>query len=200
MAATINVSLDGALGVFSFSPVARADLYGRRRRIALDESGEPCSRAALLADGSMLLQSGMTAQGYFLPDEVWVPQGDLEAIQADGSPAERVASTLGETQPLTEITAEQLLDVHVHNVYLLEPETLAADLNAALDDGRLFSFPFNFRADYSIETGVLLSNDEGIWALIGYSLEATWQELATVTTMLEASDDDAEDDLDFEMF
>lgn len=200
MAATISVSLDGAEGVFTFSPVDRSALYGRRRRLALDESGNPCSRAALLGDGSMILQAGMSAQGYFLPEGIWVPQGELEAINEDGSAATQVPSTLGETQTLSEISAEQLLDLHVHNVYLLEPESVADGLETALREGRIFEFPFNFRVDYSIETGVLLANDEGMWALIGYRVEMDWQELASVTSMKEVTEDDADDDLDFEMF
>lgn len=200
MAPTINVSFDGHESVFTFSPVDRAALYGRRRRIALDETGSPCSRASLLGDGSLLLQSGMTAQGYFLPDGVWVPQGELEATQADGSPAERIPSTLGQTQELTEIAPDDLFDLHVHNVYLLEAESITDTLERSLNAGRIFSFPFNFRADYTSETAVLLANDEGIWALIGYPLAPEWQELTTVTSMTEMSEEDPDDDLDFEMF
>lgn len=200
MPATINLSLDGAEGIFTFSPVDRSALYGKRRRMALDETGSPCSRASLLSDGSLLLQSGMTAQGYFLPDGVWVPQGELEAVQADGLPAAQVPSTLGQTQELTEIGPEELLDLHVHNVYLLSPESVSDVLLEAVATGRLFRFPFNFRADYTSETAVLLANDEGIWALIGYPVVPEWQELATVTSMTEMSEEDPDDDLDFEMF
>lgn len=200
MASTINLSLHGQEAVFTFVPVDRAALYGRRRRIALDDAGSSCSRASLLGDGSLLLQSGMTAQGYFLPDGVWVPQGELEAIQADGSPAERIPSTLGQLQELTEIEPEELLDLHVHNVYLLEAESISDTVREALAAGRLFRFAFNFRADYTSETGVLLANDEGTWALIGYPHGPSWQELATVTSMTEASEEDTDDDLDFEMF
>lgn len=200
VAATINVSLNGEEAVFAFSPIDRAALYGRRRRLALDETGSPCARASLLEDGSMLLKSGMSAQGYFLPDGTWVAQGELEAILSDGTAATQVASTLGETQALQEVSPEQLLDLHVHNVYLLEPESVPESLGQALQAGRLFLFRFNFRADYSCETGVLLANDEGMWALIGNPLIPDWQELSVVTSFTDASDDEADDDLDFEMF
>jgi hypothetical protein len=200
MASTINVSLDGAEAVFTFKPVDRAALYGKRRRIALDESGQPCSRASLLDDGSMLLRSGMTAQGCFLPDGTWVPQGDLEAIDADGSPAERVPSTLGETQPLLPATPEDVLDLHVQTVYVLEPESIPDVLAQALGAGSLFAFAFNYRPDYRPETGILLANDGGYWALTGNGTMAEWQELTTVTAVTEASEDVGDDDLDFEMF
>ena len=200
MAATINVVLDGHEAVFTFSPVDRAAIYGKRRRLALDESGQPCSKASLLDDGSMLLRSGMTAQGYFLPDGTWVPQGELEAIGADGSPAERVPSTLGEAQVLSAATAEEVLDLHVQTVYALEPESISDSLAQDLKAGSLYSFAFNYRPDYRAETAILLANDEGYWALIGNAASGEWQALATVTAVTEASDDTGDDDLDFEMF
>ena len=200
MASTINVVLDGHEAVFTFSPVDRAAIYGKRRRLALDETGQPCSKASLLDDGSMLLRSGMTAQGYFLPDGTWVPQGELEAINADGTLAERVASTLGEAQPLSPATAEDVLDLHVQTVYALEPESIPDGLAQALSTGSLYSFPFNYRPDYRSESAILLANDEGYWALIGNPAAGEWQELATVTAVAEASADAGDDDLDFEMF
>lgn len=200
MASTINVVLDGHEAVFTFSPVDRAAIYGKRRRLALDETGQPCSKASLLDDGSMLLRSGMTAQGYFLPDGTWVPQGDLEAINADGTPAERVPSTLGEAQPLSPATAEDVLDLHVQTVYALEPESIPDGLAQALSTGALYSFAFNYRPDYRSEAAILLANEEGYWALIGNPATGEWQELATVTAVTEASDDAGDDDLDFEMF
>ena len=200
MVSTINVALDGAEAVFTFKPVDRTALYGKRRRIALDESGQPCSRASLLNDGSMLLRSGMTAQGYFLPDGTWVPQGDLEGINVDGSTAERAPSTLGETQPLSPASAEDVLDLHIQTVYALEPESIPDVLTQALSAGSLFSFVFNYRPDYRPETGILLANDDGYWALIGNTALGEWQELTTVTAVTEASEDAGDDDLDFEMF
>lgn len=199
MAATINVTLAGEEAVFAFSPVDRAALYGKRKRIALDASGEQCSRAALLDDGSMLLQSGMTAQGYFLPDGTWVPQGELEAINADGTAAEKVPSTLGVPQPLAPAAPTDLLDLRVHSVYALTPESIPDRLSQELSNGALFSFDFNFRADYQAEVGILLSNSEGYWAFIGVPTIPEWQELATVTEMSTA-DSSSDDDLDFEMF
>lgn len=200
MASTINLVLDGDEAVFTFSPVDRAALYGKRRRVALDESGQPCSRASLLDDGSMLLRSGMTAQGYFLPDGAWVPQGELEAVNDDGSPAERVPSTLSAPQALSPATPEAVLDLRIQTVYALEPASLPDALAQQLTSGALFSFAFNYRPDYRPEAAILLANDEGYWALIGNPAPSDWQGLTSVTTVSEASDDAGDDDLDFEMF
>lgn len=200
MPPTISVRHQLGEAVFAFSPVDRHALYGRRRRLALDEQGSLCSRASLLDDGSLLLTSGMTAQGYFLPDGVWVPQGELEAVLEDGTAATLVPSTLGVPQELVEITPEMVLDLHIQTTYLLQPEALGDQLNQALESGRLFTFPFNYRTDYSCETGVLLANDEGIWALIGVPVTPQWQELTTMTSIAIADVEEDDDDLDFEMF
>lgn len=202
MAKTINVAWDGQEAVFGFTAVDRTALYGKRRRIAFDESGEPCSRASLLVDGSLILKSGMTGQGYFLPDGRWVAQGDLEGINPDGSAAELAPSTLGATVSLEgPVSPEQVLDMKVATVYLLDPETLPDGLRASLESGDCFTFPFNFRADYRAETGVLLANSEGIWALIGNPVSCEWSELGrTVDAVADADGDDDADDLDFEMF
>ena len=201
MAGTINVTLNGDEAVFVFTAVDRAAIYGKRRRLALDETGTPCTRASLLDDGSMLLRSGMTGQGYFLPDGRWVPQGELEGINPDGTPAEQVPSTVGVSQPLVEATATDLLDLQVATTYALDAQTLPDSLKDALQQGSVYSFTFNFRPDYRAEKAMLLANDAGYWALIGQPTTPEWQELATVTSVSDAAGDDSgDDDLDFEMF
>jgi hypothetical protein len=200
MPATIVVTLGGDEAVFGVTAVDRSALYGRRRRLALDDSGAPCSRASLLEDGTTLLRSGMTGQGYFLADGHWVAQADLEGLNPDGSRAEPVASTLGVAQPLTPASAEQLLDLSVYTVYALEPASLPDSMKSRLAAGEIFSFPFNYRADYRAETGMLLGNDDGLWALIGLPAMPEWQELTSITAVVDAAESDGDDDLDFEMF
>lgn len=84
MARVIAVSLDGVESTFGFKAVDRAALYGRRRRVAIDRDGQPCTRASLLEDGSLLLRSGMTGQGYFLADGTFLKQSDLEGFDESG--------------------------------------------------------------------------------------------------------------------
>ena len=121
MAKTINVTWNGQSAVFNFKSLDRAALYGKRRRIAFDEAGEACLRASLLNDGSMVLKSGMTGQGYFLPDGRWVAQGDLEGINRDGSPAELVPSTIGVDVALEgPVPIEEVLEMKVATVYMLD--------------------------------------------------------------------------------
>lgn len=199
MAKTINVSLSGEKAIFSFRPIDRSALYGRRRRVAFDTEGNECSKASLLSDGSLLLQSGMTAQGYFLKDGTWVPQSDLSAISLDGKPLELHSSTVGVEVKLSEVSPQEALSISFSNTYLLEAEEFSSKLKEALDSGKIFSFPFNVRDDYNVETGILIGNESGYFALIGNKVEYEECTLSNLASVSEESVDSS-DDLDFEMF
>lgn len=199
MAKTINVSLSGEKAIFSFRPIDRSALYGRRRRVAFDTEGNECTKASLLSDGSLLLQSGMTAQGYFLKDGTWVPQSDLSAISLDGKPLELHSSTVGVEVELNEVSPQEALSISFSNTYLLEAEEFSSKLKEALDSGKIFSFPFNVRDDYNVETGILIGNESGYFALIGNKVEYEECTLSNLASVSEESVDSS-DDLDFEMF
>lgn len=200
MGRTINLTLGGERAVFGFRPIERASLYGRRRRVAFDMEGNECSRASLLIDGSLLLQSGMTAQGYFLDDGTWVPQSDLSALTSEGKEAVFKPSTIGIEVELTEIKAEEALSISFSNTYALEPEEFSVKVKEELDNGKIFSFPFNFKDDYNVETGILVGNETGYFALIGNPMEYLPCKLENVASITEESSDNSSDDLDFEMF
>lgn len=200
MARNLVLVLDGEQSEFGLKSLNREDIYGKRKRVALDADGELCSKASLLDDGSLLLKSGMTAQGYFTPDGKSFKQSDLVAFDSSGKAMEKVPSTLGVAQNLSgPLPAETVLDLKVDTIYRLESEQLGEKLAASLAAGEIYGFSFNYRDDYSAESGVLLSNDNGFFALIGKPVEWEWSSLTTVAD-LPASDLDADEELDFEMF
>lgn len=199
MAKEIVVSFGGKDSSFNFKAVDRASLYGKRRRVLLDEKGEPCSRASLLDDGSLLLKSGMTAQGYFLTDGRSYKQSELEGFDSFGKPMEKAPSTLGVSQSLSEVSAEDALSVSQQSVYSLEPADISSELKAELDSGKIFSFPFNYREDYQAETALLVSNENGYFAIIGQPVQFDWVGFKAVVDLPPESSE-VEEDLDFEMF
>lgn len=201
MPRSIIVSYHGHDSEFGFKKLNRGKLYGRRLRIVLDPAGEPCERAELTDDGSTLLRVGMTAQGYFDPDQRWIPSRDLVGLDEDGNPVEAIPSTLGRSQTLEgPIAPEEVLDVQVKSVYLLDPVELTDDLREALDSGQLFRFPFNYRTDYHADVGILLANEDGAFALVGNPVESEWCQLAQAGPQDFSDEDDIDADLDFEMF
>jgi hypothetical protein len=200
MAKTINISYKGESAVFGYKPIDRGVLYGKRRRVPFDADGNECAKASLLEDGSLLIKSGMTAQGYFTPDKVWVAQGDLEAINPDGTTPELFPATIGEVVEATQLSPVEALNIRFGTTYALEPEVLSEGIKKELDSGVVLTFPFNPRADYEVETGVLVGNENGYFALIGQKNQYEFVGLASVVSVAEEANSDTSDDLDFEMF
>ena len=200
MAKTINIAYKGESAVFAYKPIDRGVLYGKRRRVPFDADGNECAKASLLEDGSLLIKSGMTAQGYFTPDKVWVAQGDLEAINSDGSTPELFPATIGEEVEATPLSPVEALNLRFGTTYALEPEVLSEGIKKELDSGVVLTFPFNPRADYEVETGLLVGNENGYFALIGQKNQYEFVGLASVVSVAEEANSDTSDDLDFEMF
>jgi hypothetical protein len=144
MARNLVLALGDEQSEFSIKPLNRADIYGKRKRVALDADGQVCSRASLLDDGSLLLKSGMTAQGYFTSDGKSYKQADLVAFDTSGKPLEKVPSTLGVAQKLSgPLPAETVLDLRVDSIYLLEAAQLGDKLSKSLAAGEIYGFSFN---------------------------------------------------------
>lgn len=200
MAKTINLIYGAETAIFTYKPIDRTVLYGKRRRVAFDLNGKECAKASLLADGSLLIRSGMTAQGYFTEEDIWVPQSELEAINFDGTKPELFPATVGENVAAEKISAVDALSLRFDTTYSLEPEELPSGLKKELDSGSIFKFPFNPRADYQVETGILVGNENGYFALIGQEVEYQYSALSSVVSVVDEAASDASDDLDFEMF
>lgn len=199
MAKPIVLTLDAAESSFNIAKLDRARLYGSRKRIPLDQEGQPCVKAALTEDGQYLLQAGMTAQGYF--DEVgrWIERGQLVGLDAQGEVLPLRPSTLGVAQPAVVVDASELLRHTVDSVYVLDPLTVDGALASRLEAGEVLRFGFNWGADYHEETAFLVKNPEGFFCLVATPTLPTWCEPGKVA-VVEAADEAAEEELDFEMF
>ncbi len=202
MARQIVVTFGGAPTAFDFKKVDRAALYGRRRRVPLDPSGGPCTRAELTADGGYLLRPGMAGQGYVDGDGQWYVAKDLQPVDSQGRAAPVHDSTLGVEQALTPVGPEALLDARVQSVYALDAAEIDPALAAALAAGELFAFDFAYRGGGKLDRGILLSNDHGLWALITQPVSPEWCSLTSQVIEDWSAEvaDDFDDDLDFEMF
>ena len=192
------LSLDGHVSSFQLEKIERARSYGVRRRLAVDDMGRTCSRAALTDDGQVLLRAGMTAQGWFDTDGRQIEQKAIGAEDADGRPLDLVPSTLGVEQSLVgPVDAREVLDVSLTAVYRVTPDELDEALARSLADGQFWRFAFNYRPDYRSETGYLVQNADGIFALVGTPAPARYLEPQAPPPPVD--DDDDEGDLDFEM-
>ena len=200
MAKPIVVSLDGIESSFGHGKLERHRLYGARKRIPLDQSGQPCVKAALTTDGLYLLQSGMTAQGYFDESGRWLQKAELLGLDHEGNPLELKPSTLGTAQALTAVPAADVLRHLTEAVYQLDPVAVDDALKARLDAGEIFRFGFNYGADYHLETAFLMANAEGMFCLVGVPVLPAWSEPGLVAIAEAEAGEEAGDDLDFDMF
>ena len=202
MAKPIVVVFEKSESTFSFVKLDRAKLYGTRRRIVLGPDDETCQRAQLTEDGSLLLRSGMTSQGYFDDSGNLISQSDFVGISADGSIVERQPSTLGVAQELAgPVGEEEVLNLVLTTVYHLTAEEIDPSLEKKLKKGEVFRFPLNYYADFQTETAYLLLNDEGYFVLVGVPADPQWSEPQVVPSeVFESEDLGGDDDLDFEMF
>lgn len=200
MGKPLSVSWQGEESSFAISSFDRADLYGQRRRVALDTDGQPCSRVRVTEDGLTVLYTGTTGQGYFLPDGVAIKQTDLESYGADGQPLEKKMSSLSNVEQLQgPVSATRLLDTRIAKTYELEPESLGENLREQLQAGSIFELTFCLRDSYTPDRGFLVANKHGFFILSGEPVEIEWARLdQPVTTPPEVASED-DDDLDFEM-
>lgn len=200
MARSIIVSHQGKPSTFGYSRVSRKQLYGARKRMPLDAKGEACQRAELSDDGSMLIISGMSGQGYFDEEGRWVANEELVGLDVAGKPVPMQPSTLDTPQELHEVEPEALLDSTASTIYALESEQLDPALREALDAGKLFRFDFSARADYRMDTAFLVANEHGTFAIVGSHLQIPWSELEKPEVDVDDDDSGDDDELDFEMF
>jgi len=186
---------------FNFKKLDRSKIYGRRSRVMLDDEGEPCNRASLTIDGSLLVQAGMTAQGYFDEAGTWIENKELVGLDPEGKVLDPVPSTLGVAQEMEgPIQASELLDACITATYILEPTEISDDLRASLEAGDVYKAPFNYRPDYRSEVCFIVQNDEGLFCLVGNTVEPEWVEFEIPVGDDGDEEDDFDDDFDFDMF
>jgi len=197
MAKPVLVNLNNFQSSFDLIKIDRSKIYGIKKRIAFDASNKQCVKAALTADGSQLIRSGMTAQGYFSADGSPVPRTEMVGIDAAGDVVEVKPSTLGVEQELSgPVGASEILDLELESVFWLEPIEVSETLMVSLKEGAIYRCAFNYTAGFEVETAFLLSNAEGIFAIVGKPVEPRWVEEGTV--FLAEVTEDEEDELDFE--
>src|SRR5215475_7571511 len=118
--------------------IDRSKLYGTIDVEALDEQGRPLELATLAPDGHTLIAKGGRIDS--------VPSSFDDTIRLD-----------------VETNADDYLDHQVKSVYLLEldPGPPADVLVSALRAGKIFRFPFAWRAGYVADVAFLLAGQDG---------------------------------------
>ena len=198
MAREILLNLNKKKSTFEISKIDRKKLYGFKKRLFLDDKGEECSKANLEEETGIVFVNSDINSCYLDHKGNYIEKSDLEAINENGKKVKKEDSTIGKEVNLNSITTEDALNLKVNSVYHLEPKEFDKNLKLKLDNGEVFSFPFNYYADFKLEDGIILKSEKEYFALIGRKTSCHW--------VGENSDDLPEDveefednDLDFEM-
>ena len=198
MARELILNLNKNKSTFGISKIDRKKLYGFKKRLFLDDKGEECSKANLEEETGIVFVNSDISSCYLDHKGNYIEKSDLEAINENGKKVKKEDSTIGKEVNLNSITTEDALNLKANSVYHLEPKEFDKNLKSKLDKGEVFSFPFNYYADFKLENGIILKSEKEYFALIGRKTSCHW--------VGENSDDLPEDveefednDLDFEM-
>ena len=204
MARSIVVNYNGDVSEFGLTRVERQKLYGRKRKVVVDENENATQTAYLTRDGTALLPSGTIAMLYVDDEFNVASRSELVAVDPiEGTPMDPIDSTLGVEVPLEgPIDPKRMLDHTCKALYQLDPEQVDATLQKALEEGGIFETRFNYRKGFEDAPAFLFHNDEGYFAVIGNSAEFDYLRKETANVVEEEDDEDPfdEDDLDFSMF
>lgn len=181
--------------------VDRDKVYGFVEEQVLDKNGNICSSGSLLDDGQTLILSGAVALKVVTENNTEVDKKALKTVYMDGSDALLVPSSYDGTIELVQATMDDLFNLEVTTIYQLTWDDAGAKGNMLkeLEDGKLFRFVFNYRADYEGADAILLSSQNEIFVLTGRLLEFEYLENKTAIPVAEVETAEQDEEVDFGM-
>jgi hypothetical protein len=182
---------------FLLEPVKldRKKLYGWVDKEMHDGEGNLCS-PAILDDTSMkIIPGGDIAQAILTEEGEWVSRSELSAVDSEGNPVDLVPSSFDGTIELKDtVTLEEYLDHVIKNVYTFTGDD-ENEMVKLLENGTIYTFLFNYRADYEGTPGFLIENDGEIFLTIGNKINIDYMSQEDISKQLfEKEDDEVEDE------
>jgi len=184
----------------------RKKLYGWKEVVAIGPDGDECIRVDVDETGSFIIPKGGKALGNLSIDGRWVEKSDLKAVDSEGNPAKRIPSSFDNPIVLDQtVDIETYLDHLIDAVYIISPaeeikESLIKQIRSA--DG-IFTFPFNYRADYGSRAAFLIETKGNLYMLVGTPTGFEFIGMEQMADLNVAEDEEEdfslEDDLDFSM-
>jgi hypothetical protein len=197
MAKALNFILQSAQYTAAPVKVDRKKLYGWTETLALDDDGRECKSVTMDETGTVMIPKGGIGMGILSPSSRWVERSSLIAVTADGQKAELIPSSYDNPITLDKtVNVEEFLNYTITAMYQLE-----SDLAAALGEA-IYTFTFNYRADYEGSDAFLIAQGGDVFMLLGYNPGFEFIGLEEAEAVAEETADDEEEsgDIDFAMF
>ena len=200
MARQAEFIINGNSVMAELKKVDRKKIYGWSTIEVFDENGSKCKLASI-SDGVHVLPSGSSSLIKFNDKGETVSSSDLVGFNQKGEKVEKVPSIYDGKVELKEATIDDYLSLAVKTVYQLNMEDDTPMLSE-LKDGKVFSFVFNYRADYEGDDAFLISNGETAFAVIGKVADLEFVGMNDNEKELVVNEEESseEDELDFAMF
>ena len=201
MARTAEFSINSLRMTAELKKVDRKKIYGWSKIEVYDENKSKCKLAGL-ADGTYILPSGSTSLVTLNTKGEIVSKKDMVGLDLNGKPVEKVPSIYDKTVMLREATIDEYLSLSVKSVYQLNISENKESFLKELNSRKIFYFVFNYREDYEGDDAFLLSNGNEIFAITGLLSESEFVGLMDneKELVIEESEENEDDDLDFAMF
>ena len=202
MAKELQFTLNDKLFSLEALKLERKKLYGWTDKVAVNAKDEPCKTVSLMEEEGVLLPKGSSGLGSIDEKGIWVDKSELIAYDENGKEAPLVPSSFDEPIVLdTKITEEELLEHNITSVYSLQGEELYPDFIEFMKnkDG-IYTFEFNYRADYEGDPAFLVENGGELFVMVGKktSYEFVGLEEAVILDEDEENSDEL-DEFDFGM-
>ena len=200
MARKAEFSINGQIVMAELKKVDRKKIYGWSTIDVFDEKGSKCKLAGL-AEGQFVMPSGSTALVSLNLKGEAVSKSSLVGVDSAGKKVEKVPSIYDQKVMLREATLDEYLAMAVKSVYQLQIDENKEDLINQLNDGKIYYFVFNYRADYEGDDAFLISNGTDMFAITGMKSDLEFIGLEDNEQELVPEEAEAvEDDMDFAMF
>lgn len=200
MAKNLTFVIDQQKFAAGIAKVDRDKVYGFVEEVVSDKDGNVCSTANILNDGQTLILSGATAMKTVDANFVEVDKKTLKTIYLDGKDAVLIPSSYDAEIILKEAHLDDLFNLEVSTVYQLtwEDATSKSAMLKLLENGKLFQFVFNYRADYEGADAIVISALEEVFVLTGRLLLFDYLENKTAAPIT-VEEDEVEEEIDFGM-
>ena len=200
MARKAEFSINGQIVMAELKKVDRKKIYGWSTIDVFDEKGSKCKLAGL-AEGQFVMPSGSTALVSLNLKGEAVSKSSLVGVDSAGKKVEKVPSIYDQKVMLREATLDEYLSMAVKSVYQLQIDENKEALINELNDGKIYYFVFNYRADYEGDDAFLISSGTDVFAITGMKSDLEFIGLEDNEQELVPEEAEAvEDDMDFAMF
>ena len=185
----------------SITKIEREKIYGYVEDLTFDKENNPCILGNLLDDGKTLFVNGSTALKTINKNREELDKKSLITVNKEGREAQLVPSSYDHLISLEKIDMNRLFDLEVQTSYQLVWEDASAK-QKTLDfvKDQIYSFIFNYRADYEGADAILLSNKDDIFILTGRFISFEYLDNQSAI-LIDYDDEEVEEtELDFSMF